>query len=368
MTAPAVSAVSAVSVRHGALGALGAALVACVLVLAACGSSTTPGASSGAGHAPTGTGAAAQVAGAPPSVVTAGSTQPTPTLPVTITSADGNPVTITDVSRIVPLWSSISEVAFSLGLGANVVARDIATTFPEAQHLPLVTQSHDVSAEAVLSLSPTVVLAQDDTGPPEALDAIRNAGVPVVVIASPTDIDDIAPRIRTIASALGVPAEGEALIERTEKEIVAVQRTIPQDVTPPKVAFLYMRGSAGVYLIGGPRSGADSMIKAAGATDAGTAMGLTKTFTPITSEGLVQAAPDVILMTTTGLESVGGIDGLVKIPGIAQTPAGQNRRVVTEEDGLLYSFGGRTPLALRGLIDALYGSGTAAAPGTAGAG
>ena len=43
----------------------------------------------------------------------------------------------------------------------------------------------------------------------------------------------------------------------------------------------------------------------------------------ITSEALVEAAPDVILMTTTGLESVGGIDGLLEIPGIAQTPAGR---------------------------------------------
>jgi iron complex transport system substrate-binding protein len=62
-------------------------------------------------------------------------------------------------------------------------------------------------------------------------------------------------------------------------------------------------------------------------------------------------------MTTTGLESVGGIEGLVKIPGIAQTPAGKDRRVVTMEDGLLYSFGPRTPVALRLLIEAIYEQG-----------
>ena len=107
-----------------------------------------------------------------------------------------------------------------------------------------------------------------------------------------------------------------------------------------------MRGQAGVYLIAGPGSGADSMIEAAGGIDAGTAIGLDHPFTPFTSESLVEAAPDVILMTTTGLESVGGIDGLLDIPGIAQTPAGEQRRIVTVEDGLLYSFGPRTPDAL----------------------
>jgi len=120
------------------------------------------------------------------------------------------------------------------------------------------------------------------------------------------------------------------------------------------VAFLYLRGQAGVYLLGGRGSGADSMIAAAGATDAGTAIGLDRPFTPITSEALVDAAPDVILMTTTGLESVGGIDGLLQIPGIAETPAGRDRRIVTEEDGLLYSFGPRTPQALTDLIAELY--------------
>lgn len=211
-----------------------------------------------------------------------------------------------------------------------------------------------MSAESVLSLRPTVVLAQTDTGPPEALQQIRDAGVPVVVVEAPTSLDDITPRIDLIAAALGVPAAGDQLVERTQAEIAAVQAAIPTDVATPRVAFLYLRGTAGVYLIGGPDSGADSMIVAAGGVDAGTAMGLDRPFTPLTSEALVSAAPDVILMTTTGLESVGGIDGLVKIPGIAQTPAGIDRRVITVEDGLLYSFGSRTSEALREIIDQLY--------------
>jgi iron complex transport system substrate-binding protein len=110
-----------------------------------------------------------------------------------------------------------------------------------------------------------------------------------------------------------------------------------------------------VYLIGGPGAGTDSIIEAVGAVDAGTAMGLDKSFTPITSEALVEAAPDVLLLTTTGLDSVGGLDGLAEIPGIAQTPAGRNRRVVTLEDGLLFSFGSRTPEALRSIVEQLHG-------------
>jgi iron complex transport system substrate-binding protein len=176
----------------------------------------------------------------------------------------------------------------------------------------------------------------------------------VLLFADPTSVEEIAPRIRDIARAVGVPEVGELLAGRTESDLAAILDGVPTSAERPTVAFLYMRGQAGVYLLAGPASGADSMIRAAGGIDAGTAMGLENPFTPITSEALAKAAPDVILVTTTGLESVGGIDGLVQIPGIAQTPAGENRHVVTMDDGLLYSFGPRTPGAIEQLSRDIY--------------
>ena len=325
-----------------------AALVACLalgVLAAACGGST-------------GAGGAEQSAGSDPQGGAVGTgDEPTaePRLPVTVSSADGRTITVTDVGRIVPLVGSISEVVFALGLGDRVVGRDISATFEEAADLPLVTRAHDVSAESVLSLRPTLVLADGDTGPPEALDHIRNVGVPVVVIDRATTVEGIGERIRTIAEVLGVPGQGDELIAETEAEIAAETDAIP-DGEQPRVAFVYARGQAAVYLIGGPGAGTDSLIEAAGAIDAGTAMDLSDPYTPLTSEAMVEAAPDAILMTTTGLESVGGIDGLLALPGIAQTPAGRDRRVVTIEDGLLFSFSGRTPEALAQLIGQLYGS------------
>lgn len=279
---------------------------------------------------------------------------PRPILPVQVRSADGRNVEVSRVDRIVPLAGNLSEMVFSLGLGPRVVGRDISTTFREASDLPLVTRAHDVSAEALLSLKPSLVLAQTDTGPPEALDQVRRSGVPVVVVDKPSSLKDIGDRARLIARAVGLPGLGETLAERIRFDIEEVRRAVPRDDRPPRVAFLYMRGQAGVYLIGGTGAGSDSMIQAAGGRDAGTAMGLTRPFTPITSEALVKARPDAILMTTTGLESVGGVDGLLRIPGIAETPAGLSRRIITLEDGLLFSFGARTPVALAALIRKLY--------------
>ncbi|MFD8572565.1 hemin ABC transporter substrate-binding protein [Streptomyces sp. NPDC059639] len=284
---------------------------------------------------------------------------PVPELPAMVTSADGERVTVREADRIVPLSGSLSELVFTLGLGEHVVARDITATFTQAKKLPVVTRNHDVSAESVLSLKPDLVLAETTTGPAEAMQQIRDAGIPVVVIGPATGLSDVGTRIRAVADTLGVPAAGKKLTRRSEDRIAAVRRTIPKPKSAkdrPRVAFLYLRGSASVYLLGGKESGATSLLEAAGAVDAGAASGLRKDFTAITSEALAKAAPDAILVMSKGLESVGGIDGMVKIPGVAETPAGVDRRVVSVEDGVLLTYGPRTDQVLASIVKQLYGT------------
>ncbi|MEL5958398.1 ABC transporter substrate-binding protein [Streptomyces sp. CLV115] len=334
--------------RAGARGPLGtlAAALALALGLTGCGAGTDQGAPS--------TGAAP---GAAADRIEPLATAPRPQLPVTVKSADGAEVTVTSTDRIVPLTGGLSEIVFTLGLGKRVVARDITATFEQAAKLPVVTRAHDVSAESVLSLKPTVVLAETTTGPAEAVDQIRDAGIPLVVVAPARQLSDVDRRIAAVAAALGVPESGAELTSRTHSRIETVRESVPAPADgrkKPRVAFLYLRGSASVYLLGGRESGASSLLEAAGAVDAGKASGLTKDFTAITSEALAKAAPDAILVMTKGLESVGGVDGLVKIPGIAETPAGMDRRIVSVDDGVLLNYGPRTDRVLSELIAQLY--------------
>ncbi|WKN14358.1 ABC transporter substrate-binding protein [Streptomyces sp. JUS-F4] len=337
--------------RRPARGRAAAALTAAVafaLVLTGCGGGDGPAPKSASGKSSADADRVEPLA-APPA----------PKLPVTVDSADGTKVTIGSTDRIVPLTGSLSEIVFTLGFGEQVVARDITATFEQAEELPVVTRAHDVSAESVLSLKPTIVLADTTTGPSEAIDRIRDAGIPLLVVEPAKGLDDVGRRIDTVAEALGVPSAGTELKERTEKRIADVQKSIPDhaDGKKPRVAFLYLRGSASVYLLGGAESGASSLLEAAGAVDAGKESGLSKDFTAITSEALAKAAPDVILLMTKGFESVGGMDGLVKIPGIAETPAGMDRRVVTVDDGVLLNYGPRTDRVLTEIVEQLYAKG-----------
>ncbi|MFB7058323.1 hemin ABC transporter substrate-binding protein [Streptomyces vinaceus] len=332
--------------------ALALALTLCALALA-----TLTGCAGTAATGPGGTAAAARPAAAPDRVEPL-TPAPLPALPVTVPSADGRQVTVTAAERIVPLTGGLNEIVQTLGLGQQVVARDITATFEQAAQLPVVTRGHDVSAESVLSLRPTLVLAETTSGPAEAIRQIRDAGVPLLVVAPATSLEDVPKRIGAVAAALGVKDAGARLNARTAERIAAARKGIPASAASgkkPRVAFLYLRGTASVYLLGGSDSGAASLLEAAGAVDTGKESGLGKDFTPITSEALAAAAPDAILVMSKGLESVGGTDGLVKIPGVAQTPAGMDRRVVAVDDGVLLNYGPRTDQVLSSLISQLYG-------------
>lgn len=319
------------------------------LGLSACGSTTTESAPP-APHVRT----AALETTSPVPVVD----NPTATLPVTVTGFDGVDVTITDNTRIVAADrnGTFATTVVALGLGDNLVGRDTGADFPSVADVPVVTVGgHSLSTEAILNLNPTVFLTDTTIGPISVQEQLRAAGIPVVFLDPTRTLEGVAGQIQAVADALGVLAAGQALIERTEADIAAARNLVPVGKEPLKIAFLYLRGTA-ITMIGGEGSGADSLVEALGAIDAGSASGIADKFVPVTSEALIAAAPDMLLMMTHGLESIGGIEGLEKIPGIAQTPAGKNQQVVDMEDGTILSFGPNTGLVLQALAEAIYGS------------
>lgn len=277
-----------------------------------------------------------------------------PQLPIEVVSDGGQTITVDSLDRIVSLDGGVTEILFGLGLGDRLVGRDISTTFSEAEAIPLLTKAHDISAESVLSVQPDLVIASELIGPPEAKARIEATGVPVVTIHSVVEVGGVGDRIRKVGQIVGLDLAAAELAAGLQGELDDLSPAMDADA--PRVAFLYLRGSAGVYLMAGPGSGVDSLIKSAGAVDASAELGLGNPFTPLTAEALVQAEPDVILLTTTGLESVDGMSGLMEVPGIAQTPAGKAGRIVTMEDGLLFSFGVRTPEVVESLQAAFAAS------------
>jgi len=240
---------------------------------------------------------------------------------------------VSKYTRIVALANGSAEVIAALGYGKDLVGRDIASTMPELASVPIDNPGMQVSVETVLKAKPDVMIIDANTSPSSAIATLKKSGIKTVMINDAYAMSDILPKEKTLADLLGVPKAYAAL----SKAITSI--SFPK--SKATVAFLYVRGTASIYLIGGKGSGADSLISTMGYTDVGAALYKTP-FTDLTSEALIAMHPDVIMVMTKGLQSVGGLSGLLQLPGVAQTPAGLHKRVVAVDDSLLLSFGPRT--------------------------
>ncbi|WP_313822298.1 ABC transporter substrate-binding protein [Citricoccus sp.] len=284
----------------------------------------------------------------------------TPELPVTVTDHGGQEVTVSSTDRILALdlYGTFSDIVTGLGLGDRLVGRTSSDTSPAMADLPLVTSGgHDLNAEAILSLRPTVVLADTTLGPPEVYDQLRAAGVTLVMFDPDRGLETNEDIMARVAQTLGVPEAGAALIERYDAEMETAQARIealvPDDEADlVSAAILYVRGTAGIFFVMGSDSGGD-VVESVGALNSAERAGITGT-KPANAEALAALNPDVILVMTDGLESTGGLAGLLERPGVAQTTAGQKQRIVDVPDGQLMSYGPRTPQALVALAEALY--------------
>ena len=273
-----------------------------------------------------------------------------------ITKSDVTSVSVTPVeklpdARIVALANGAAELIAAMGYEESLVGRDIASTTTELTDVPIVTSGHQVIPETIIALQPTLVIIDDTTGPSSAIAKLEKAGIRIISISQSWNLAELVSKIEQIGNALGAPQSAVRLKSALTESITGNLVEASAADKELKIAFLYLRGTSSIYLVGGKGSGADYLIEATGAIDVG-AQKLSKPFTPLTAETMAQLNPELILVMIGGLESVGGVSGLVELPGIAQTPAGKNRQIVAVDDSLLLSFGPRTPSLISELATA----------------
>jgi iron complex transport system substrate-binding protein len=349
-------------VRAGARrSALTAGLLTLTLVAGACGGGVAGGEGTAAGTEAGMDCAGARTAASEGWVEPVGDA-PDPVLPTKVTDFTGDQVTVADASRILALdtYGTLATTVYALGLGDRLVGRDVSTGVPELADLPVVTHNgHELNAEAILDLDPSVILTDYSIGPLEVQLQLEEAGIPVVILDGARRRDVISEQIRAVAEVLGVPEQGELLVERTEEEIAAAEAEVAAmapstEEARARMVFLYLRGTSGVYYWFGRGSGADDLIDALGGVDVASEVGLEGS-RPINAEGLVKSEPELYLMMTHGLDSVGGVEGLMEVPGVADTEAGLAGCVVDMADSEILSFGPQFPHTLRALAAAIYG-------------
>ena len=263
------------------------------------------------------------------------------------------PALAEDAPRVITLGGSVTEIAVALGAEDRLVARDTTSTFPESvQSLPDVGYIRALSPENILALDPTLIVAEGDAGPPAAVEVLKSAGIPFVLVPEATDPAGVLAKIIAVAEALDLP--GDALVAEVKAGLKAATERA-ETVTAPKRVLFILSLQGGRVMAGGEGTEAEGIIRLAGGVNAATGF---QGYKPMTDEAVLAAQPDVILMMDReGSLSISDADVLAQ-PALSQTPAAAAGAIVRMDGMLLLGFGPRTPEAAKVLHDALYGGGT----------
>jgi iron complex transport system substrate-binding protein len=264
------------------------------------------------------------------------------------------PARAQDGQRVISLGGSVTEIVVVLGAEARLVARDTTSNYPASvEALPDVGYIRALSPENVLALAPDMILAEGDAGPPEAVDVLKSAGIPFLLMPEANGPDGIAPKIVAVAEALGKFEEGQALAATVLAGVEAAQSRADAVVEPKRVLFI-LSLTGGRIMAGGEGTEAEGIILLSGGVNAGTGF---QGYKPMTDEAVIAAAPDVILMMDReGDMAVADAEALAH-PALAETPAGRAGALVRMDGMLMLGFGPRTPQAADALYAALYGAG-----------
>ena len=239
---------------------------------------------------------------------------------------------------VIVIGGALAEIVYALSAEHRLAGTDTTAIYPlAARETPKVGYQRSLSAEGILSLKPKIIIAASEAGPKAALDQIREAGVSIELFPAQHTASQVIENIGRIAKILEIPKQGAALQTKLRRELDQMRDTVSGlGGRKPKVLFLLAHGST--PQVSGNGTAAHAMIELAGGENA---INSFTGYRPLTAEGAIAAAPDVILISEQGLEAQGGIEGLLKRPGLALTPAGQSKRIVKMDALQLMGFGPR---------------------------
>lgn len=253
--------------------------------------------------------------------------------------------------RIVSVGGALTETIYALGAQARLVGSDTTSYYPPAaERLPKVGYQRALSAEGILSLNPDSIFVTDEAGPAAVLEQIKMTDIAIHRFPKPRNVQDVKSNVGEIARLLQRQSEARSLIASINAKHARLKRMVAARGDTRRMLFILQHG-AGAALVAGTDTAADTVMTLAGVANAGAGFARYK---PLTPEAAAMLKPDFILITRRGLEQAGGEDALLQMPGIALTPAADNKRVIVMDALLLLGFGPRTVDAALELHSRVY--------------
>jgi iron complex transport system substrate-binding protein len=245
--------------------------------------------------------------------------------------------------RLIAAAAGALQILQELGFDKEIVAVDERNR-DLGSKLALISTGHSLNIEAILSLKPTHIIIDSLIGPENAINTLRDNKVQIIELPLAESILDINKKYLLLGQEFDQEKMAEELVKIFETKVKQIEKSSESY----RIAFLYLRGNNAIYLVGGKGSGADSLIDAIGSVDVG-AQYLNQPFTPLSAEIMVEMNPQVLLLMRSGYESIGGLSGLRKLPGLSRTDAVLKNQIITIDDRALLDFGPDTISVLESL-------------------
>jgi len=273
--------------------------------------------------------------------------------PVEVRDAQGREVRIENSQRIISIGGAITEILYAMGLEDRIIGVDITSIYPPQalKQKPNVGYMRQLSPEGVLGLGPTLVLANDGSGPQEAIAVLEAAAVPFVRVPDHFSGEGILERIRLVAAATGVPGRGECLAKEVDAGLSQLAALRKEIRAPARVMFI-LSFTNGKPMVAGRGTAADGIIRLAGGVNAITEF---EGYKMISDEAVVAARPDAVLgMERSNFKMTAA--EVFQNPAFGLTPAAARQSYISMDGLYLLGFGPRTARAASDLAHALYPS------------
>jgi len=244
-----------------------------------------------------------------------------------------------DSSRITAAGGSITEIIYFLEQESRLIAVDVTSNYPKsAMNFPSIGYVRALSAEGVLSLDPTLIIGENDMGPPSVIDQINRTNVETRVLPEIHSASGIIQKIECVGQMIGMTKNEIDFYNNKLLKQVSQLENSTSDAEGKKIIYILSMQS-GSPLIAGSNTSGDGLISLAGGINP---LSSFEGWKPVGTESIIQAEPDLIIISERGLKGFGTIEELSNHPALYLTPAAQNNNILALDGMASLGFGPRT--------------------------
>ena len=246
-----------------------------------------------------------------------------------------------NASRVVIAGGSITEIFYFLGEQDRIVALDVTSNFPpEAKSLPSIGYVRALSAEGLLSMNPSIILGEDDMGPPAVIKQIRETSYDLRIIPEIRTIDGIIEKIEGIASILDVSEKSDAIIsKKLEPYIKKIVKNRKKIVKKGVKVMLVLNMQSSSIIVAGANTSGSGFIDLIGGENIFESF---EGWKPVSAEAILELNPEYIIVPQRNVHKGLDVTSIADSELFKNTNAGRNKNFIFDDAMAITGFGPRT--------------------------